>query len=267
MPDPPEPKPSSTILLVRDASPPGEALEVFMVQRHHQIDFAKGALVFPGGKVETSDADPSLRARCRGVDGLDDGAVALRVAAIRETFEEAGVLLAGPAGSAGLVDGERLREIKQRHRESLGAHSLVIGELVAAEDLELACDRLVPFAHWITPEFMPKRFDTHFFLAAAPEDQLALHDGVESVDSVWTTVDAARAASESGTRTIIFPTLMNLRKLGLSPTVSDALETAANHPVVTVMPCMKTGDDGKPTLLLPPDAGYDPSWASFDTMP
>ncbi len=267
MAEPPEPKPSSTILLVRDPSPPGEALEVFMVQRHHQIDFAKGALVFPGGKVEAGDADPGLRARCRGVEALDDGELALRTAAIRETFEEAGVLLAGPAGGSDLVDADRLRAIKQRHREALESHSLRIGELAEAEDLELACDRLVPFAHWITPEFMPKRFDTHFFLVAAPADQLALHDGIESVDSVWTTVEAARAASESGQRTIIFPTLMNLRKLGLSRTVPEALETAASRPVVTVMPAMTRGEDGKPSLRLPPEAGYDLSWAPLDTMP
>ncbi len=84
-------------------------------------------------------------------------------------------------------------------------------ELVESEGLELACDLLIPFAHWITPEFMPKRFDTHFFLAKAPGDQLAAHDGFESVDSIWTTIPNALELERTGQRTIIFPKLENVK--------------------------------------------------------
>ncbi len=253
----PAPKLAATILLVRDG-PSG--LEVFMVQRHHQIDFATGAMVFPGGKVEAGDADPRLRERCAGVAGLDADALVVRIAAIRETFEECGVLLARPRGSAAaeLVSATRLAELESRWRDKLNRDEAGMAELVDAEDLELALDRLVAFAHWVTPEVVPKRFDTHFFLAAAPPDQVALHDGGESVDSIWITPQAALAAAESGRRTIIFPTLMNLNLLGLASSAADALARARRSPVVTVRPTLARTPEGKPELRIPPEAGYPP---------
>ncbi len=251
----PAPKLAATILLVRDGA---SGLEVFMVQRHHQIDFATGAMVFPGGKIEASDADPHLRERCAGAAGLDDDTLAVRVGAIRETFEECGVLLARPRGSQSLVGAERLRGIEERYRERLNTDEIGLVDVVLAEDLELACDLLVPYAHWVTPEMVPKRFDTYFFLVAAPPDQLALHDGGESVDSVWTSAQNALAEAESGRRTIIFPTLMNLNLLGLANDVADALARTRARPVVTVRPGFRRAPDGKPELLIPPEAGYPP---------
>lgn len=252
MPEPRPPRLSATVLLVRDGA---RGLEVFMVERHHQIDFATGALVFPGGQVDEADGDAALAARCAGA-GLDEAARVLRVAAIRETFEESGVLLARSRGASGLVDAERLRGIEARHRAALNAGERTLGEIAAAEDLELACDLLVPFAHWITPVFMPKRFDTWFFLVAAPTDQVALHDGHESVDSVWITPGDAEADRSAGRRTIIFPTLLNVRKLGRAATVADALAQARSGPIVTVLPRVERR--GKtPMMVLPADAGYD----------
>jgi 8-oxo-dGTP pyrophosphatase MutT (NUDIX family) len=252
----PEPRParlSATVLLVRD-TPLG--LEVFMVERHHQIDFATGALVFPGGQVDAADADPALAARCAGAARLDDEARTLRVAAIRETFEESGVLLARRRGETALVDAQALRNIEARHRAALHAGERTLAEIAAAEDLELALDLLVPFAHWITPVFMPKRFDTWFFLVAAPPDQVALHDGHESVDSLWITPADAEAARSAGRRTIIFPTLLNVRKLGRAKTVAEAFANARSGPIVTVLPRIeKRGET--PTMVLPADAGYD----------
>jgi len=244
-----EPLPAATILLVRDAA---AGLEVFMVERHREVDFATGALVFPGGKLEPGDREPRTLARCPAGSGLPPHDLALRVAAIRETFEEAGVLLARPRGSTALVDAGRLREIGRR--DALGA-------LAEAEDLELAADLLVPFAHWITPEFLPKRFDTHFFVVAAPGDQAAAHDGSESVDSAWITPAAALAEAESGRRTIVFPTLANLRKLGRSRSAAEALERARRDPVVTVLPRVERRD-GRAVVCIPPEAGYEPSETS-----
>jgi 8-oxo-dGTP pyrophosphatase MutT (NUDIX family) len=226
-----------------------------MVERHHRIDFAEGALVFPGGKADAADADPTLRPRCRGTVGLDDDAITLRVAAIRETFEECGVLLARRAGEPSLLSAGELRPLEKRYRDRLQADETTLAELACAEDLELACDLLVPFAHWITPEFMPKRFDTHFFLVAAPEDQAAAHDGSESVDSVWTTPDAAVLEARAGRRTIIFPTLLNLKKLGRSDRTDEALERARREPVVTVLPRPERGPEGS-FVHIPAEAGY-----------
>jgi 8-oxo-dGTP pyrophosphatase MutT (NUDIX family) len=247
-----EPVPAATILLLRDAA---AGLEVFLVERHHEIDFATGALVFPGGKLDRGDRDPRALARCAPSPG-DEAALALRVAAIRETFEEAGVLLARPRGSRALVDPARSSEICGRHRAGLLADAIALADVAEAEDLELATDRLVPFAHWITPEFMPKRFDTHFFLVQAPPDQAAVHDGSESVDSTWTTPAAALAEAEAGRRTIIFPTLLNLRKLGRSRSVAEALERARQEPLVTVLPRVERRG-GRAVVCIPPEAGYD----------
>ncbi len=258
----PKALPSATILLVRDG--PG-GLEVFMVQRHHRIDFATGAMVFPGGKVDAADAQPALAARCCSVAGLDEAARVLRVAAIRETFEESGVLLARPRGSEALVSADRLREVEARHRDALNRDETTLAEIAEREDLELACDLLVPFAHWITPEFMPKRFDTHFFLVLAPPDQMAVHDGGESVDSVWTTVEDAVAEAEAGRRTIIFPTLMNLKKLGRSPSAAEAVAAARADRIVTVLPAVVRTERG-PMMRLPAEAGYDVVEAPLDDV-
>ena len=185
--------PAATVLLVRNAA---AGLEVFMVERHAEIDFVAGALVFPGGRVDPADGDPALRSRCRGADDLDEAALAFGVAAIRETFEECGVLLACERGAAELVSGERLRSIAERHREAVHVGETPMLRLAELEDLELATHRLVHFAHWITPEGMPKRFDTHFYLAEAPGDHVAVHDGTESVDSTWIRpADAVQAST------------------------------------------------------------------------
>jgi 8-oxo-dGTP pyrophosphatase MutT (NUDIX family) len=264
MPKPPvEPKLSATILLLRDG---GTGLEVFMVERHHQIDFATGALVFPGGKVDPSDRDPSLSKAARGLDGLTSDEAASRIGAIRETFEEAGVLLAREHGSDDLLPAERLRALEDRYRDTIHTQATSLTEMVEREQLELACDVLVPFAHWITPEFMAKRFDTHFFLVPAPANQLALHDGVESVDSVWTTVDAALESARDGSRTIIFPTRLNLQKLGQSEDVGAAIDAARRNPIATVLPTLSKDADGNATIHLPAAAGYSITSAPLDDI-
>jgi len=240
---------ASSVLLLRDGS---AGLEVFMVVRHHQIDFASGALVFPGGKVDPGDSDPALTGRCGAVpeDGLE-----FRVAAIRETFEEAGVLLARPRGRANLLDVEWHEHIYATWHDRLDAGEVVIRDIVEAEELDLACDLLVPFAHWITPEWQRRRFDTHFFATHLPEDLLARHDGTESVDSVWITPAQALADAEAERRTVVFPTRMNLGKLGRSASVADALAAARAAPVVTVLPQVEMVEGGR-YIRIPEEAGY-----------
>jgi 8-oxo-dGTP pyrophosphatase MutT (NUDIX family) len=155
-------------LLIRNAA---SGLEVFMVKRHHQIDFASGALVFPGGKVDALDRDPALRAHADGGDALDDLHLSLAACTIREGFEESGILLARHAGSRDLISAEHATSLKD-WRPKLNAGEVGLGEFLVKENLRLACDVLIPFAHWVTPTFMPKRFDTYFYLAATPVGQL-----------------------------------------------------------------------------------------------
>ncbi|MBR0671432.1 NUDIX hydrolase [Neoroseomonas soli] len=222
MPSPVPARPASTVLLLRDG--PG-GLEVFMVVRHHQIDFASGALVFPGGRVEPSDT----------VLAGGDEHEAFRIAAIRETWEECGVLLASP-GRPRAAEGE-------------------FAAMLSGRGLVPDCTMLAHFAHWITPVPVPKRFDTHFFLAAAPRDQDALHDGREAVDSVWIRPRDALAEAEAGTKKIVFPTRMNLTKLARSNSLAEAFAAARARPVVTVLPIQRDTPQGR-YLRLPIEADY-----------
>jgi len=226
---PSNPLPSATILLLRDGE---RGLEVFMVKRHHQIDFASGALVFPGGKVDPHDNDPALRNHVDGAGSFDDLHLSLTACAIREGFEESGILLARRTGTGDYIDAAKSASLAD-WRPKLNASEVGLVEFLTKEDLRLAADALVPFAHWITPTFMPKRFDTYFYVAAAPAGQLGRHDGSESVDSVWVN---PLEAIEDKRWTIIFPTKMNLLKLGRAKSTADAIARAKSEPVVTVEP-------------------------------
>jgi 8-oxo-dGTP pyrophosphatase MutT (NUDIX family) len=221
------PRPAATVLLVRDGA---EGLQVFMVVRHHKIDFASGALVFPGGKVDPED---------RLLAGDDDERAA-RVAAVRETYEECGVLLARAR------DGGEL---------ALSADPRPFRERLEAEKLEPALDALTPFAHWITPPILAKRFDTRFYIVAAPADQTAAHDGGEAVDSVW--IEPARALREGadGRRTLVLATRLNLELLGQSATAAEAIATAQKRRIVTVEPQPLKTETGY-RLTIPLEAGY-----------
>jgi len=255
------PIPSATIVIARETA---GGFEMFMVLRHHQIDFASGALVFPGGKTADGDHDPGLRDYCIGGEGLSDEHLSLRVAAIRETYEEAGILLAQPRGSGELIPGKRLKELKP-YRQKLADGSMGILTFLKSESLQLAVDRLTLFAHWITPEMMPKRFDTHFYLAEAPADHLGVHDGAESVDSVWITPEQALADNRAGKRTIIFPTRMNIQKLARSHSIREAIASARASRVMTVQPWVENRADGT-FLCIPPEAEYGLTEESLDRV-
>jgi 8-oxo-dGTP pyrophosphatase MutT (NUDIX family) len=244
-------RPASTVLLVRDG-PTG--LEVLMVTRHVASDFASGALVFPGGRVDAADGEAAVLARCRPVAGVDAAAMAFRIAAVRETFEEAHVLLARPTGGDRLLAAAEVNALEQGLAARLG-RAPHFADLVAAGGIELATDLLLPFAHWITPVGPPKRFDTHFFLAPAPSDQIAAHDGREAVETIWIAPQKAIAESEARRVTLVFATRMNLAKLGRNADVAAALAAARRDLVVTVCPELVETPEGK-LLRIPAAAGY-----------
>lgn len=248
------PVPAATVLLIRDAE---DGVEVFMVERSHRMHFAS-ALVFPGGLVDPEDSDPSLLTRCDGIDGLTEAEAALRVAGVRETFEECGVVLARHADVETVLEGNEAHGFYEKYHSALNAGDVEWGEIVAKEDLRLCCDRLAYFAHWITPLGRPKRFDTHFFLARMPRRQKAEHDGSESVHSVWVRPPEAVAAGESGERNVMFPTRLNLELLEQNGTVDDAMSVAAGREVVTVLPKSKPidGNDDHRIMTIPEAAGY-----------
>jgi 8-oxo-dGTP pyrophosphatase MutT (NUDIX family) len=241
---------AATIVIMRDR-PTGP--EVFMVVRHHQIDFAAGALVFPGGKVDAADGEADLRQYCAGADGLDDRTLAFQIGAIREAFEESGVLFAREQGAAALISGERLRALEP-WRDRLNAGGATMRDLAATEGLEFALDCLAHYAHWITPDLMPKRFDTQFYLARAPEDHLAVHDGGENVDSIWINPAQALEDVAADRRTMVFPTRMNVQKLAQYETVDAAIAACGN--VVTIEPFLLQDPDGTTYLRIQANAGY-----------
>ncbi len=251
------PRPATTVLLLRPSKPgdAGSALEVFMVVRHHQIDSFSGALVFPGGKLEEADGDKALRARCGGADKIDDAELKFRVAGVREAFEECGVLLARKRGQRALIAAADLKAIEARWRAKLAKDEASIVDMVEAEDLEIATELMTPYAHWITPTFVPKRFDTWFFLAEAPEDQVALHDGSESTDSVWIGPQEAIDEAKTGKRTLVHATTKNLELLAEGKTVAGAIAAASARKIVTVQPWVEE-KDGKKFLHIPEGAGY-----------
>ena len=243
-------RPASTVVILRDGT---EGIEVFMVVRHHQIDFASGALVFPGGKVDKEDSDAAWSDLAAAPPPRPDRS--FFIAAGRETFEEAGLMLARRRGSNEIIDADAAHRLVETYRTPLLKGETTFVDIVRGEELVLASDLMVPFAHWITPEIVPKRFDTHFLLIAAPIAQLGAHDGGESVEGLWITPQQALHEAGAGNRTLVFATRMNLEKLSRYRTVAEAVEVTRSRPIVTVTPKATTTPEGR-KLQIPAEADY-----------
>jgi 8-oxo-dGTP pyrophosphatase MutT (NUDIX family) len=238
--------PSATILLLRD-----DPFEVLMVRRHHQIDFASGALVFPGGKTHDGDRDPAWETHVEGWAHVEGHKRELRIAAIREAYEESGILLAHHADGRHFAGDERAAAA----RDEIAKDKRPFIDLVRELDVKLDLGALSVFARWITPVMMPKRFDTWFYVAHAPKDQLAVCDGYETVDAEWIEPKEALRLGAAGERTIIFPTRMNIQLLAEASSADDAIARAQARKLVTVLPEMVERPGGR-VLVLPKDAGY-----------
>jgi 8-oxo-dGTP pyrophosphatase MutT (NUDIX family) len=239
-----------------------------MLQRHRDSAFLGGAYVFPGGAVDDHDRHADLERVCVGRSdaaasellGLDPpvGGLAFWVAAIREAFEEAGVLLAyGPDGS--IIDWSD-PDVAARfaaHRRSLDAGERRLVDICVDEGLQLAVDAMHYFSHWITPVGPPRRFDTRFFVARAPEGHTYLHDERETIDNTWVRPADAIAQQERGEVDIIFPTLRTLSAMARFDCADDLLDAAAKiEHVPTMLPRVVKDHDGM-RILLPGDPGYD----------
>lgn len=241
------PKPAATVLIVRDA--PG--LEVLMVRRSAGMAFGASAWVFPGGKVSAADADAGWEALTNGTYVGNERS--LRVAAAREVFEESGLVLAETAD--GLSASAALCDELQQLRETVEKDPGVFLAMIREAGLKLMLDRLVHHAHWITPAFEPRRFDTHFFLVAAPADQVARHDGREAVDHVWLDPLEVLERRERGEARLMFPTRLNLAQLARSKSAAEAEAASRERKVVTVEPQV-IDRDGRKYLKIPAEADY-----------
>ncbi len=254
-----QPRASSAVMLLRDAAS-GNGLEVFMVRRVIQSDFMPDVYVFPGGSVQpddqTAEVTPGI---CREVPPSQadpDGRTALgngvRAAAIRELFEEAGVLLAYQHGEVLAVnEGNMARFASYRQAFNKRKGSLV--EMARAENLMLATERLNYFAHWITPEGLPKRFDTHFFITTAPPEQQAAHDQLETSEGIWVAPAEALSRAERDEFPVVFATIHQLHDLAAFDSVASALRASVTNPVRTHAPIL-VERDGQFHVHLPGDS-------------
>lgn len=259
-------RPAATVMLVRDGA---DGVEVFMLQRTHGAAFARGQFVFPGGKVDDADHGETFEPICDGLDdptaskllGLDHGGLAWLVAAVRECFEEAGVLLARP------VDGDDVIRFDEptvagrfndaRHRVYDG--SLSLADLCAEERLMLMVDQMHLVDHWITPLGERRRFDTRFFVATAPDAQEPLHDEGETIASLWVRPTDALRMWKDGELQMFPPTVMCLRFLQPHATADEAMSAASEVGVPRpVLPKVQLDADGRVTGVIRQDEpGYD----------
>ena len=209
------PQAAATVLLVRDSK--DEGIEVFLVERASKANFG-GAFVFPGGKVDPEDGLDHMEAITTGssdqelsnILGEDKGGLAYWVACIRECFEEAGILIAYREDGSPFDPSdteERQRFVDYRNR--LNAGEAVMEEMCQAEKLTLATERLAYLAHWITPKIEKRRYTTRFFIAISPSGQEGLHDGSESVNSLWIKPEEALEQQKEGKLLLIMPTIKN----------------------------------------------------------
>jgi 8-oxo-dGTP pyrophosphatase MutT (NUDIX family) len=236
--------PAATILIIRDGT---DGLEVLMVERHADIGFAGGALVWPGGRIDPADSDAGWLEAATGLAAYDEDERAARVGAIREAYEECGLLLATRDNVPVGAHAASLTDMRQR----VDKDATLFQPLVRGHGLTLCTHDLHPFARWIPPPAMHKRFDTRFYLAAMPEGQVPVQDGTEAVDIIWIRPSEALAQLAAGTRKIIFPTARNLELLALSNSVAQAFSDLAARPQGIVQPVIEDG-----VLRIRTDLGY-----------
>jgi 8-oxo-dGTP pyrophosphatase MutT (NUDIX family) len=260
---PVDPKDAATVVLARDRD--GQ-VEAYLLRRHQDMAFAAGMYVFPGGVVDRRDTDPDLawagpgdaewaeRLRCD-----EPTARALVCAAVRETFEESGVLLAGPNRDSVVAD--TTSHSWEAERRRLVDRTLAFSDLLAARDLVLRTDLLAACGHWITPEFEPRRYDTRFFVAELPIGQRTRDVSGESDRVVWMSPVAACSGVDAGRMAMLPPTYATLAQISKCDRASAVVAAARDRPITTIMPGVEVVD-GEAWLTVP--AGAAEPWLVRD---
>jgi 8-oxo-dGTP pyrophosphatase MutT (NUDIX family) len=251
-----EPRQAATVLLLRDGvrDDGTTGLEVYLLRRTRGMPFAGGMTAYPGGGVDPRDGDVDVAwvgptpAEWAAAFGCDERtARELVCAAVRETFEEAGVLLAGPAGGGEVPDVSG--DDWEAQRQALLSRELSLAELLSDRGLALRSDLLRPFAHWVTPEVEPRRYDTKFFAAALPVGQEARHVSGEADEASWLTPAAALAQAETGARPMLPPTQHTLGQLQPFADVAAALAGSPPEPLHPISPTFEETPDGRWAVL------------------
>ncbi|HEX6309008.1 MAG TPA: hypothetical protein VFZ69_12515 [Longimicrobiales bacterium] len=234
----PEPKPAATAVLVRDGE---RAPEILLLKRHRAAGFVPGAYVFPGGRVDPADDDPEL---LEMLAPLPRGpALGYWMAAVREVFEETGVLLARSDEGETCSDAESDPALA-RWRDALLGGSATLIDMLRAERLQPDISRMVYCSHWITPVAEPRRYDTRFFLAELPAGCIATVDAREMSDAVWVTAEDALERFRRGSLPMVFPTVKTLQLLQPFASVDEMLDAFRGADVPVVLPRLVRTDEG-----------------------
>jgi 8-oxo-dGTP pyrophosphatase MutT (NUDIX family) len=240
-------RPAATVIIARDAKP---QYEIFMLRRTNQAVFAGGMFVFPGGRVDDDDHSAYYEQHRQGPSpkqsyqqqALGDDWCGYWIAGIRETFEEAGIMLAYDADGDILSYEDHNRDVFEDYRHALHDGEISLAEICARENLNLAVDLIHFYNRWITPLGRPRRFDTRFFITEAPAQQVGFHDGKETVDSRWISPDEALRLNEAGEFGMMAVTVKQLSDLAQHQTINDLIAMARdNRDFPTHRPVMPPG--------------------------
>ncbi len=251
---------AASILILRDST---AGVEVLMVVRNKAIETASGAMVYPGGRLMDSDHVEGMAGQLVGTGSLQRADAGLRVAAIREAFEEIGMIPAGMSAGAEAHD-DHLAPINHL-RSAIDRNEADFGAALGTAGIMLDLAQLAPFARIVAPNIAPKRFDTHFYAVAAPTGQIPRVDGREITEALWVTASQALDMNARGERQILFPTRMVLHKLSSFATVASAISAAHAEPPQPLAPklMMQNGEVGLVTEAIP---GFPATWESLDML-
>jgi 8-oxo-dGTP pyrophosphatase MutT (NUDIX family) len=266
-----KPKDAATVIILRQSLKDPGAFEVLMVLRHMDSKFVPGSSVFPGGCLDQEDYSPDMESLCTGMDAKKaqaimhnmsspEKAIGAWVAGIRETFEEVGLLMAYNGDKTLMsFDSDDVRNRFRSYRKKLQTGEITLQDVLLAEGLTLATDRLHYFSHWITPEFLPHRYDVRFFVTEAPANQEALHDGIELTRHVWLTPKKILEGFRRREFDMVVPTLVTIEELSRHKTIQEIIASAKKKKIDAVLTVM-IEEDGE-------IVEYSPDGRVFKNMP
>ncbi|MBW2050704.1 MAG: hypothetical protein JRI85_00485 [Deltaproteobacteria bacterium] len=262
---------AATVILLRERD--HAPFEFFLMRRHRKQNFMASAFVFPGGRLDEADCDPDLTNYAHGLsveeaslklnepDLSKKKVLGLFFTAVRETFEEAGVLLASEASGGDVDFGNGETETRfNAYRMKIHEHEMSLTDLAQAEDICFRLDLLRPYAHWITPKVESKRFDTRFLLARMPSNQVPIHDSIELTESLWITPADALKRQEAGEILLMPPTLKTTEELAEFSSIDQLFKEAASREIQTILPQAFQTPEGF-GVKLP----YDPEYTLTDS--
>ena len=258
---------ASTVMLMRE-TPSANPFELLLMRRHARQSFMGKAFVYPGGQLDDTDSDPELIDFADGMTAEtakmrlneptlpDAKALGLFFAAIRETFEESGVLLAGSASGENIdFTDQKTRQRFAKYRTRIHRQEMTLADLARQENLVFRLNDLRPYARWLTPEVEKKRFNTRFFLTAMPPGQNPAHDSMEMTETLWIEPGEALLKQKGGDMLLMPPTLKTLEEMACQSSVAELLSYASSAAIQTIMP--QVAAEGERIIIkLPHDPEY-----------